>query len=219
MAHGRDGELEQVGTALRAPGERLQGLLHGGVVARSLDLLQPGDLLVADTRRHFQDIQAGVLRGLVLVHPDDHIQPLVDPGLPAGGGLFDPQLGHAGLDGFGHAAEFLHFLDDLHGFPDDAVGQGLHVVGAAQGVHDTADLGLFLDDDLGVAGDAGGKVGGQPDGFVEGVGVQGLGAAQHRREALQGRADDVVVRVLLPSGSSPRSGSGCAAWRTGGSWD
>ena len=60
-----------------------------------------------------------------------------------------------------------------------------------------ADLGLFLNDDLGVAGDAGREVRWQADGLVKGVGVQRLRAAQGRREGLEGRADDVVVGVLL----------------------
>jgi hypothetical protein len=41
------------------------------------------------------------------------------------------------------------------GFLDDAVGQGLNVIGAAQRIDGVAHLGFFLDDDLGVAGDAG----------------------------------------------------------------
>jgi len=66
-----------------------------------------------------------------------------------------------------------------------------------------ADLGLLLDDDLGVAGDAGREVRRQTDRLVQGVGVQGLRPAQGRREGLERRADHVVVGVLLreaPSG-------------------
>jgi hypothetical protein len=48
-----------------------------------------------------------------------------------------------------------HLVDDRAGFLDDAVGQGLNVIGAAQRIDGVADLGFFLDDDLGVAGDAG----------------------------------------------------------------
>jgi hypothetical protein len=118
--------------------------------------------------------------------------------------LFDAHLGHAGFDGLGHAAQLFHLVDDLAGLFDDAVGEGLDVVGPAQGIDHVADLGFFLDDQLGVAGDAGGKVGGQADGLVEGVGVQGLGAAQNRGQGFQGGADDVVVGVLL--GQAPARG-------------
>ena len=80
------------------------------------------------------------------------------------------------------------------------------------------EVGLLLKDELGVAGDAGlGRGGerggargkrktrrgathrrfrGEPEGLVEGVGVQRLGAAHDGRHGLDGRADDVVMRLL-----------------------
>jgi hypothetical protein len=65
-------------------------------------------------------------------------------------------------------------------------------------------VGLFLDDQLRVARDAGAELGGQRDGFVEAVGVQALRAAEHRRHGLDGGAHHVVVRVLL--GQAPAAG-------------
>jgi hypothetical protein len=58
--------------------------------------------------------------------------------------------------------------------------------------------------ELGVAGDAGREVGRQGDGFVEGVGVQRLGAAEGGGHRLQAGAGDVVERVLL--GQAPAGG-------------
>ena len=69
---------------------------------------------------------------------------------------------------------------------DDAVGQGLNIIGSAQGIDHVADLGFFLDDDLGVAGDPGRKIGGQPHGLVKGIGVQRLGPAQSRGQGIPG---------------------------------
>ncbi len=77
------------------------------------------------------------------------------------------------------------------------VGQGFDIVGAAQRVDHVADRRFLLQDDLGVARDAGRKISGQADGLVERIGVQRLGAAQHGRKGLERSADDVVVGVLL----------------------
>ena len=63
---------------------------------------------------------------------------------------------------------------------------------------------FFLDDELGVARNAGAELGGQRDRLVEAVGVQRLRAAEHRRHGLDGRAHDVVVGVLL--GEAPARG-------------
>ena len=41
------------------------------------------------------------------------------------------------------------------------------------------------------------KIGGQRHGLVEGVGVERLGAAEHRRQRLVGGPDHIVVGVLL----------------------
>ena len=58
------------------------------------------------------------------------------------------------------------------------------------------DAGLLLENDLGVSGDPSREDGRQGQRLVEGVGVQGLGAAEHGRHRLHRRTDDVVVRVL-----------------------
>ena len=196
--HGGDRELEQVAAALGAFRERGERLRHGLRVAPRADLFQPRDLLVAHAGRDLQDVELRVFLGLVFVDPDDDVQPLVDAGLAAGGRLLDAQLRHPRLDGLGHAAEFLDLLDDPGGLADDAVGQGLDVVGARERIDHAADLAFLLHDQLRVARDAGGEVGRQADGLVEGVGVQRLGAAEHGREALEGRADRRCCRGPAP---------------------
>ena len=84
------------------------------------------------------------------------------------------------------------------------LGQLLHHVAAGPGIDDVGDVGFFLDDELGVAGDARRELGRQRDGFVERVGVQRLRAAEHRGHRLDGGAHDVVVGVLL--GQRPARG-------------
>ena len=57
--------------------------------------------------------------------------------------------------------------------------------------------GFVLEEELRVAGDAGGEIGGQGDGLVERVGVQRLGVAERGGHGLDAGAGDVVVGVLF----------------------
>jgi hypothetical protein len=76
-------------------------------------------------------------------------------------------------------------------------GQGLDIIAAGQWVGHMGDAGFFLQDQLGVAGDTGGKLGWQGHRLVQRIGVQRLGAAEDGGHRLVGRADDVVVGVLF----------------------
>ena len=95
-------------------------------------------------------------RRLVDTHDGVHVG--VDTALLAGRSLFDAHLGHAALDGLGHAAELLHFLDVGPGLVGYLVREGLDVVGTCPGVDHAADVGLLLEVDLRVAGDTGAEV-------------------------------------------------------------
>jgi hypothetical protein len=64
--------------------------------------------------------------------------------------------------------------------------------------------GLVLEEELGVAGDAGREIGGQRDGFIERIGVQRLGVTQRCGHGLDAGARDVVERVLF--GERPARG-------------
>ncbi len=96
------------------------------------------------------------------------------PYLLSSGRLLNSELGHAGLDGLGHAAQGLHFLDDLQRRVRQVLGQRLHHVGPAPGVRHAGDLGLLLQDQLRVAGDARTELRGQAQRLVECVRVQRL---------------------------------------------
>ena len=131
----------------------------------------------------------------VSVDPDDHVLAAIDARRAGGGGFLDHRLGPAGRDRIGHAALGIDALDDLPGFVDQALRQALDIIAAAQRIDDLGHPGLFLDDDLRVAGDPRGEVGRQRDRLVERVGVERLRPAQHRRHRLDRGADDVVVGV------------------------
>ena len=133
--------------------------------------------------------------GAVPVDPDHDVLAAVPARLAARRRRLDLRLGHACLDRLGHAAERLDLLDQPLGRARQARGQMLEVVAAAERIDDVADAGLLGEDQLGVAGDPGREVGRQRQRLVEGVGVQRLGAAQHRGERLDRGADHVVVGV------------------------
>ena len=127
-----------------------------------------------------------------------------DPGLRPRGGLLDAQLRQAGLVGRRHPADPLHFLDVLPGPGGEVGGQPLHVVRAAPGVDHPGGAGLLLQQQLGVAGDAGGEVTRQRECLVQRVGVQRLGVPLGRGHRLAAGPHDVVEDVL--SGQGPARG-------------
>ena len=117
--------------------------------------------------------------------------------LLGGGGFLDPALGHAGGDRPGHAAHGIDLFDQLPGLFRHLRGQAFDIVAARQRIDDIRHAGFFLQDQLGVARDAGRKIRRQRDGFVEGVRVQTLRVTAHGRQRFEARARDIVERILL----------------------
>ena len=91
---------------------------------------------------------------LVFVYAYNDVIAAIDTGLFARGRLLDAQLGHAGFDGFGHAPRFLNLFYQFPGFVRHILGEAFHHVGAAPRVHHVGDTGLFLNNQLGIAGNA-----------------------------------------------------------------
>ena len=154
---------------------------------------------------HLQDVQRGVGFGsLKGIHPHQNILSRIQSGLFAGGCLLNPQLGPAGLDGEGHAALRFYLAKRFPGFVDQCSGEGFQAVGTAQGVYHLANSGGLLQEQLGVAGNPGGKVRGKGNGFVQRVGVQALGASQCCGQGLNGGAAHVVEGGLFGQTPSRR---------------
>src|SRR5262245_18638092 len=186
--------LPGLGAAL----ERRQGLLDLPCVARAANPPEARHLRLAHGRVvDLAGVDLGLLGKTVLVHADDDVLATVDTRLPARCRLLDAQLRHAGLDGLGHAPRALHVFDDAERLGRQRVRQRLHEVRAAPRVDHLRDAGLELQDQLRVAGHAGGRVGRQRDRLVERVGVQALRTAEDGGHPLDGGADDVVERILL----------------------
>ena len=133
---------------------------------------------------------------LVLVDADDGLFTAVDACLALYRRFFDTHLRKAAFHRPRHAAHFLDFVDQSACFLCQLIGQAFHIVRTGQRIHDSCDAGFLLQDELGVAGDAGRKLGGQRERLIEGVGVQGLGAAEGSCHGLDRRAHDVGVRAL-----------------------
>ncbi len=116
-AGGRDGALEQISLAcLSAFGERVKSAGDRLLVALGPEPLQLVELLAAHGAIvDLEDGDVGLAVGPVFVHADDGLAAGIDAALRGGRRLLDHALGNAGLDGLGHAAELLDFLDMLHG--------------------------------------------------------------------------------------------------------
>ncbi|MEJ0044439.1 MAG: hypothetical protein WDM81_20440 [Rhizomicrobium sp.] len=126
-----------------------------------------------------------------LLTPTHHVLAAVDARLAPRRGFLDAQLGDAGLDRFGHAAHRLDLVDDRLRGVGQRMGQRLDIVRAAERIDHLGDLAFVLQDELRVARDAGGELGRQRDGLVEGIGVQRLGAPNTDARA------SIVVRTTL----------------------
>ena len=108
----------------------------------------------------------------------------------------DLALEPAGLDRLHHAALGLDLGEQSLGLALQPVGQRLQVVRPAQRVGHVGHPGLVGEDLLGPERDADRFLGGQRQGLVQRVGVERLGAAQHRGQRLVRHPGHVVVRLL-----------------------
>ena len=121
-------------------GDILKGLLDRFLVTGGFDLHQLGDLLLSNRAGNFQIIFQRLILDAVFVNAYDHIQALVDAGLFTGRGLFDAHFGHAGHDGFGHAAQLFDLGDDFARLFGNGVGQPFHIIRSAQGIRHMTNL-------------------------------------------------------------------------------
>ena len=113
------------------------------------------------------------------------------------------RFGSPSRDRPGHAAGRLDLLDVGERAGGEIVGEALDEERAAPGIDDPRRSSLGLQQELGVAGDAGGEVGRQRQGLVERIGVQALGSAGDRRHRLDGGARDIVEDVARAARLQP----------------
>ena len=190
---------------LSALGDGIEATLHVGLVAVGAEFLQALDLrLTHGGVVDFQGLDRVFVVKAVLVDTDDSLAARVDLCLLAGRSLFDTHLRQTRLDGLGHAAHGFHLLDVVPSTVGNLMSERLHIIRASPRVDHAADVGFFLDVNLGVTCDTGTEVGRQGDGFVQSVGVQRLGVTQSGTHSLDAGTGHVVERVLL--GERPTRG-------------
>ena len=193
-----DTELQQVALARRGRvGQRLQRGLRCILVTLGTETFELRDLTGA--HRGIVDLEhVDLLVDVepVLVDADHRLGATVDAGLGAGSGLFDTQLRDTGFDRLRHATGLFDLTDVTERTGGDVVGESFDEVAAAPRVDDLGGVGLLLQEQLGVAGDACREVGRQRQCLVQGVGVQALRVALGRGHRLDAGTHDVVVDVL-----------------------
>src|SRR5207237_323266 len=128
--HRRDRQLEEIAIAeLRRVCQGAERLPHLRRIAPRPDLLEPRNLRLAYRAVvDLADVDLRLLGELKLVHADDDVLAAIDARLPPRRGLLDAQLGHAGLDGFSHAAHRFDLVDDAESLACQGVRQRLHEV-------------------------------------------------------------------------------------------
>lgn len=80
------------------------------------------------------------------------------------------------------------------------MGEAFDVIASAPRIDGVADTAFELKKDLGVSGDACAKVGGKGKGFVEGVGVEGLGVSVCGGQCFHASAGHIVEGILGSEG-------------------
>ena len=197
-AGGGYGGVEQIAAMCCAVGQVGQGALTGRFISRRTNMRQSRDLGQADRDVvNRPDINRLRPIGLVFIDADNHLDAAINHRLFAGGVFFDPQFRHARRHSAGHATQRLNLIDQHHGLVNQGGCQAFHIIRPRQRIDHAGHPGFFLQNQLGIASDAGGKGGGQGNRLVQRVGMQRLGATQNRAQRLVCGADDVVIGVLF----------------------
>ena len=119
------------------------------------------------------------------------------------GSPLDFGLHEAGIDGPEHAAESVNFEEIVLGARFDFVGQGFDGVRTTDGIGGVGDASFGGNDLLRAECDQRGIFGGKGQGFVHGIRVERLAAAENGGEGLNRHADDIIFGLLR---SERRSG-------------
>ena len=206
MTGGLNGKFEEVSFAgLAGLGDGLEYVLNFLVVAVCFELVEADDLGFADGGVvHLEGSHGCFFLEAIFVDADDGVLAGINAGLFAGSGFFDAHFGQAGFDGFCHATQCFYFLNEGPSFVCQFVGEVFDIVGSAPRVNDFADVGFFLEIYLSVASNTGREIRWEGDGFVEGVGVEGLGVTEGGTEGFDTGSGDVVEGVLF--GEAPTGG-------------
>ena len=160
-----------------------------------------------------QYIQRVFLSQTILVQANDGFLAAVDVSLTASCALFDTHLGQAGGNSLGHTAQSFNLLNMSPSTANNLISEVFQIIGTAPRVNNLANLGLVLNIQLGITGQASGEISRQRDSFVQSVSMQGLGVAQGCGHSLHTGSGNIVKRILL--GQGPARGLAMGAQRHG----
>ena len=105
-------------------------------------------------------------------------------------------MGKTFLNGRDHSSHFVDHPDVFAGSGFEIEGESLEEVAASEGIGNRGHSGLIRYDLLGTEGECGGVLTGQRPGFIEGVGMEGLGASEDGGEGLEGGANHIIIWLL-----------------------
>src|SRR5438132_9206140 len=186
----------QVGLGAGGVFEQLEQAFGFRIVPLGADAVEALDLAAHHLLAHAQDFRVLLSVAAELVHADDGAMAVVDGHLVAVGRFLELALLIAHFDGPKRAPDVLDAVEVPRRLFFDVVGQLLDVVGASEGVDDVSHTAFVGDDLLRAKSDLDGLLCRQRERLVHRVGVQGLRPAEDGRKRLDGRADDVVLRLL-----------------------
>ena len=166
------------------------------VVARALQLVEPRQLQLGRRVVDIENLDRLLVRLHEVVDADDHLLAALDRLLELVRRLGNFLLRKAALDRLDHAAHAIDGVPVLQRALFHVARQPLDEVRPAERIDDVGHAGFVRDDLLRAQRDRRGFLGRQRQRFVERVGMQRVGAAQHGGQRLQRGADDVVVRLL-----------------------
>ncbi len=173
--------------------QRSRGLLR---VAARAQRRQAFGLLALDCRVHAQRRNGDFPLRAIAIHAHDHALALLDGTLVFVRRSLNLALHVSGFDGPQHAAQGINLLDGLARQILDLAGQLLDRECTAHRVHRICHARFVRQNLLRAQRQQRRSLRRQRQRLIEGIGVQRLAAAQHRRQRLHGDAHQVVVRLL-----------------------
>src|SRR6267143_5152708 len=192
---GEDGGKEIFGSGGAALEFGESGFDEGGV-ALGAQSVQASDLGALDFGIDAERRDGAFFLCDEAVHADHDLLFFFYGTLEVVGSFLDFPLDETCFNGAQHSAHLVDLREIGRGKGFDFVGERFASVGAGDGIDSVGDAGFVGEDLLRAQGDQRSVFGGQCEGFVQRIGVQGLAAAENGGERLNREAHDVVFRLL-----------------------
>ena len=191
---------------LSSDAQPVESLAHRPVVPLRPRPCQSGTLPLVPLRIHLQQRHPQRFVRHKFIRPYDDAPSLVNLALVTIGSVGDLLLKEACLDSRNDTAQRLNPLEVIVRLPLQPVGERLNGIGTAQRIYSVSDARFVGDNLLGAQCDGDGVFAGERQRLIHAVGVQGLGAAENRRQRLNRHPHDVDLRLLRGERATRRLG-------------